>query len=117
MSEPRRSGTYPDYDYRKHRRSYGYQPDFTPAVPPKGWKLLPQGMEVPHRHMHFRIDQDGRWFWTEFRSINTMTAIFARNWGHVVAYAVPEECDLTQLKMYPGWAWFEQPANPRVVPY
>lgn len=94
-------GHIDNYDYRKHKRTYGLLPDGSEIQPPKGWVILPEYTEVPHRHREFYFNERGRYLWCEPRvTISTMTPIFAIVWGHVLVYAVPEDCDISNLKKY-----------------
>jgi hypothetical protein len=91
-------GIYPGYDYGKHKRVYGRNPDGSAIEMPKGWKLVPHGTEIPQRHREFIIDHTGQWVWCGQRYCrSTMTPIAARCWGHVMAFAVPEETDMSEL--------------------
>lgn len=95
-------GSYPDYDYRQHKRVYGLNPDGSAIQMPVGWKLVPGAVEVPSEHREFVVEADGRWVWCQARSgRSTMTPIAARCWGHVMAFATPEHTDMSLLIHYP----------------
>lgn len=58
-----------------------------PIVAPAGWQMIPEGGRVPHVHRYY-IEGHG---WSDpKRTISTMTPIYARRWGYMMAFAVPE---------------------------
>lgn len=71
---------------------YGHTTDGTKVEAPKGWRILPEGTDVPQAHREYLEDYtDNRSWWCDPRRCrSTMTAIYACIWGGVRAYAVPE---------------------------
>lgn len=79
-----------------NRAAYGLRLDGTPVTPPKGWRLLAEGEEIPQAHREFiRCPPYGASStWSEQwasprRCHSTMTALRAGVFGSVIAYAVP----------------------------
>lgn len=84
---------------------YGYHRGNKIEIP-VGWKLLPEGIEVPavHREFHslwnsYMEDWTGQWA-SPRRCRSTMTPIYATIWGSVRAIAVPLDCDIAELRDY-----------------
>lgn len=76
------------------RPGYGLRGDGTPVVPPNpAWRLLPEGLEVPHLHWEFiegyTAGSKGCWAMQYRRCRSTMTPLKAGVSGSVRAYAVP----------------------------
>lgn len=76
-----------DYQFLDGRLGYGIH-NGEPIKPKSGWKILPWGVEVPSVHMEY--DKNHGWL-REKRCRSTMTPIYTRVWGHIKAYAVPDE--------------------------
>ena len=86
---------------------YGYIDNGPAIIPPKGWKIIPEGYEVPNSpQREFIMVYDGRhrtwdgWWCDSRRGLTTMSPIWACVWGGVRAIAVPEDFDLSKLKNY-----------------
>jgi hypothetical protein len=71
---------------------YGFTDAGDPIAAPPGWRILPEGAEIPSVHRECR--EDGYWCYPR-RCRSTMTALDARVWGWVRAYAVPLDKRLT----------------------
>lgn len=69
---------------------YGLDHKGEPIMPPPGWRLLPEGEWVPHRHREFmRNGRDWSGWCAPRRQHSTMTPIYACVSGWVLAIAVP----------------------------
>ncbi|WP_287278652.1 hypothetical protein [Ralstonia sp.] len=65
---------------------YGRQTDGTPIEPPEGWVIVQFRANVPSAHREFHA----RAGWLRARrGHSTMTPIFARPAGEILAYATP----------------------------
>lgn len=64
-------------------------------IPPKGWRILPEGIYVPQGHREYtQVLSDRPGGWADYRRCHsTMTPITARVWGSVRAIAVPKEIE------------------------
>ena len=58
---------------------------------PSGWKIIPEGGNIPHVHRYY---MEGRGWSEATRTISTMTPIYARRWGYMMAFAVSESVTL-----------------------
>jgi hypothetical protein len=88
--------------YQKDKNVYGECSDGTPVTPPKGWKILPENLEVPQVHREFAEDySSGFCNWCSPRRCrSTMTPIWAMISGYCRAFAVPEDFDISTLRDY-----------------
>lgn len=84
--------------YARNIEGYAKEEDGSEIEIPKGYRLLPLGVEVPHIHMYCSKTSDTKYDWCSqyawqgpTRTISTMTPIFAMISGWVRAYAVTEE--------------------------
>lgn len=68
------------------QREYGRAENGEEIVPPEGWKILPFREEVPSAHREFI---GSRWAAPRLGR-STMTPIWAKRAGNVLAFAVPE---------------------------
>ena len=85
---------------------YGYL-NGVAIVPPNGYKLVPQGHEIPHRHRVLVWDGKERYTWAAERSCrSTMTPVWARVSGWDIAFACLES-ETTSVK-FPNWMDFEK---------
>jgi hypothetical protein len=66
---------------------YGYELGNQLIVAPKGWKILPEGVEVPQEHREYIL---GVGWASPRRCRSTMTPIRSMVYGSVMVYAVPE---------------------------
>lgn len=65
---------------------YGFDGDLEIRAP-KGWRLLPEGADIPQVH---RVYGGGSGWCEPRRCHSTMTPIYACVWGYMKAFAVPE---------------------------
>ena len=79
-----------------NRNDYGFTTDGSKIISPKGWKIIPEGSEIPQIHREY-IENYGYTFphlhhqWEAPRRCHsTMTPLSARLWGGARAYAVPK---------------------------
>ena len=94
------SSAFATGQFPKLKSQYGYLRDGTKIEPPKGWKILPEYLEVPHTHREFLQGYPTPCQWAEPRRCrSTMTPIWAHApWGYVMAIAVPEDFDTSTLR-------------------
>jgi hypothetical protein len=64
---------------------YGYYKG-EPITVGDGWKIIPEGEEIPQEHMEYSVVEHGMWCESR-RCHSTMTPLTARLWGSVRAYA------------------------------
>lgn len=87
------------------QRAYGhYKGEPIPA--PAGWKIIPEGEEIPQEHREYIVQEHG--LWCEWRRCHsTMTPPKATVWGDVRAYAArveDEKCGAYTEYAPPGCA-------------
>lgn len=71
--------------------------NFQLIKPKKGWRIIPEGYQIPHKHMEYRRDlhdDEKGWWCDERRCRGTMTALWACVWGDVIAYAAKDDAVL-----------------------
>ena len=54
---------------------------------PSGWTMIQEGGRIPHVHRYY---MEGHGWSEPKRTISTMTPVYARRWGYMLAFAIPE---------------------------
>jgi hypothetical protein len=73
-----------------HAKSkYGFTDSGLPIKAPEGWVIIPEDEWIPQ--VHREAKEDGYWC-SPRRCHSTMTAMSARTWGWVRAYARKVDC-------------------------
>jgi len=74
---------------------YGYTSYGFEITAPEGWKLLPEGVDIPQAHRECIEDYstNKHWWCDPRRCHSTMTPMKAMVWGGVRAFAVLEKKD------------------------
>jgi hypothetical protein len=83
-AQPKHSRTHPAD--LPPKSEYGYAPNGMKLHAPKGWRILPEGSEIPQVHREFTTMWCG-----PRRCHSTMTPPTAKISGGVRAFAVPTE--------------------------
>lgn len=84
---------------------YGYL-DGVAILPPKGYKLVPQGHKIPPRHRVLTWDGKDHYTWAATRwCCSTMTPMWARVSGWDIAFACLESETTSE---FPNWRDYEK---------